>query len=52
MWPRFRTAAAIAAPAKFGPIISLGRLSWLALPDHCCGAAFRPIASSELTRPG
>jgi hypothetical protein len=50
----FSTVAAIAAPAKFGPIISLGvGLSWLAYLITASGAAFRPIApAAELPRPG
>ncbi|HEV8331902.1 MAG TPA: hypothetical protein VGQ22_10820 [Steroidobacteraceae bacterium] len=50
----FSTVAAIAAPAKFGPIISLGvGLSWLAYLITASGAAFRPIApDAELPRPG
>ena len=48
------TVAAIAAPAKFGPIISLGvGLSWLAYLITVSGAAFRPLApNAELPRPG
>lgn len=50
----FSTVAAIAAPAKFGPIISLGvGLSWLAYLITTSGASFRPIApAAELPRPG
>ena len=48
------TVAAIAAPAKFGPIISLAvGLSWLAYLITVSGAAFRPLApTAELPRPG
>jgi hypothetical protein len=50
----FSTVAAIAVPAKFGPIISLGvGLSWLAYLITASSAAFRPIApAAELPRPG
>jgi hypothetical protein len=48
------TVAAIAAPAKFGPIVgpAVG-LSWLAYLITAAAAAFRPVASAaELPRPG
>ena len=50
----FSTVAAIAAPARFGPIISLGvGLSWLAYLITASAAAFRPVAQdAELPRPG
>jgi hypothetical protein len=50
----FSTVAAIAAPARFGPIISLGvGLSWLAYLVTAGAAAFRPLApGAELPRPG
>jgi hypothetical protein len=48
------TVAAIAVPAKFGPIVGLGvGLSWLAYLVTAAAAAFRPIAGvAELPRPG
>lgn len=50
----FSTVAAIAAPAKFGPIVGLGvGLSWLAYLITGSAAAFRPVAeAAELPRPG
>jgi hypothetical protein len=48
------TVAAIAAPAKFGPIVGLGvGLSWLAYLITVSAAAFHPVANAaELPRPG
>jgi hypothetical protein len=50
----FSTVAAIAAPARFGPLVGLGvGLSWLAYLITAGGAAFRPVANAaELPRPG
>lgn len=46
------TVAAIAAPAKFGPIVSLGvGLSWLAYLITVSAAAFRPLAAERGTAP-
>ena len=48
------TAAAIAVPAKFGPLVGLGvGLSWLMYLITAAAAAFRPVvAAAELPRPG
>lgn len=48
------TVAAIAVPARFGPMISLGvALSWLVYLIAAAAAAFRPSANAaELPRPG
>lgn len=48
------TVAAIAVPAKFGPMVGLGvGLSWLIYLITAAAAAFRPIAqAAELPRPG
>jgi hypothetical protein len=48
------TVAAIAVPARFGPMIGPGvGLSWLVYLITAAAAAFRPVASAtELRRPG
>ncbi len=48
------TVEAMALPARFGPIVSLGiGLSWLVYLITAAAAAFRPIAgAAELPRPG
>jgi hypothetical protein len=48
------TAAAIAVPSMFGPLVGVGvGLSWIAYLITAAAASFRPVASAaELTRPG